>query len=44
MLKELATVVRQSVEGEFSYEAFLERLSELEVNARQSKAIERRLR
>ena len=44
MLKELAAVVRQSVDGEFSYEAFLERLTELEVNARQSKAIERRLR
>jgi DNA replication protein DnaC len=44
MVKELSTVVRQAVEEEHSYETFLERLAELEVNARQSKAIERRLR
>jgi DNA replication protein DnaC len=44
MVKELPTVVRQAVEEEHSYETFLERLAELEVNARQSKAIERRLR
>ena len=44
MLKELSTVVRQAVEGDYSYEAFLERIAEMEVNARQSKAIERRLR
>jgi DNA replication protein DnaC len=44
MLKELSTMVRQAVEGDYSYEAFLERIAEMEVNARQSKAIERRLR
>lgn len=44
MHKELPTVVRQAVEGEFTYESFLERLAELEVNARQAKAIDRRLR
>jgi DNA replication protein DnaC len=44
MLKELPAVVRQAVEEQHSYETFLERLAELEVNARQSKAIERRLR
>jgi DNA replication protein DnaC len=44
MLRELPAVVRQSTEADHSFEAFLERLSELEVNARQAKAIDRRLR
>lgn len=44
MLKELAPVSRQCTEQDGSYEAFLERLAELEVNARHAKAIERRLR
>jgi DNA replication protein DnaC len=44
MLKELPAVVRQSSEGDKSYEAFLERLAELEVLARQTKATDRRLR
>jgi DNA replication protein DnaC len=44
MLRDLPAVVRQSTEADHSYEAFLERLSELEVHARQAKAIDRRLR
>lgn len=44
MLRELTAVARQCTEADQSYELFLERLSELEVNARQAKAIDRRLR
>lgn len=43
MLKECAAVSRQCTEEDAVYEAFLERLAELEVNARHAKAIGRRL-
>lgn len=44
MLKEFPSVVRQCSESDQPYEAFLERLAELEVNARQAKATDRRLK
>jgi DNA replication protein DnaC len=44
MLKEFPSVVRQCTESDQPYEGFLERLAELEVNARQAKATDRRLR
>lgn len=44
ILKEYPSVVRQCTESDQPYESFLERLTELEVNARQAKATDRRLR
>ena len=44
MLAQWREVARQSTEGDLSYGEFLERLAEREVNARQAKAIDRRLR
>jgi len=44
MLAEYAAVVRQCADSDATYEAFLERLAELEVNARSAKATQRRLK
>jgi DNA replication protein DnaC len=44
MLAEYAAVVRECAEHDAPYAAFLERLTELEVNVRDAKATERRLK
>ena len=44
MLEEYPGVARQCADKDADYESFLEHLAELEVNARQSKATERRLK
>jgi DNA replication protein DnaC len=44
MLREYASLSRQSSKAGASYEAYLEQLAEREVQARESKAVERRLR